>query len=133
MIASRKYATKYVASIWGRKLHKLPGAPVRGSQTGRPIMVLLDVLGQRWTLRLLWELSHDPATFRALRSRCDDVSPTVLNQRLKELRGLGLVDLGENGYELTSMGMALAAKFASLDAWANQWAQILEKHEVLKD
>ncbi|WP_298226258.1 helix-turn-helix domain-containing protein [Aquidulcibacter sp.] len=114
-------------------MHKLPGTPVRGSQTGRPIMVLLDVLGQRWTLRLLWELSHDTATFRALRSRCDDVSPTVLNQRLKELRGLGLVDLGENGYELTSMGMALAGKFASLDAWANEWAENLEKHDISKD
>jgi L-alanine-DL-glutamate epimerase-like enolase superfamily enzyme len=33
-----------------------PGKPVRGSQTGRPIMALLDLLGRRWTLRLLWEL-----------------------------------------------------------------------------
>lgn len=96
-------------------------------------MVLLDVLGQRWTLRLLWELSHDTATFRALRSRCDDVSPTVLNQRLKELRGLGLVELGENGYDLTSMGMSLVAKFASLDAWANEWAARLEKQDISKD
>jgi DNA-binding HxlR family transcriptional regulator len=96
-------------------------------------MVLLDVLGQRWTLRLLWELSHERATFRALRSRCDDVSPTVLNQRLKELRALGLVELGDSGYELTSMGMALAGKFASLDAWANEWAELLEKLDISKD
>ena len=28
---------------------------VRGSRTGRPIMVVLDVLGRRWALRVLWE------------------------------------------------------------------------------
>jgi DNA-binding HxlR family transcriptional regulator len=96
-------------------------------------MVLLDVLGQRWTLRLLWELSHESATFRSLRARCDDVSPTVLNQRLKELRGLGLVDLGDRGYELTSMGMVLAGKFAALDAWANEWAELIEKRSISED
>ena len=29
---------------------------VRGSRSGRPIMALLDLLGRRWTLRILWEL-----------------------------------------------------------------------------
>jgi DNA-binding HxlR family transcriptional regulator len=29
---------------------------VRGSKSGRPIMALLDLLGRRWTLRILWEL-----------------------------------------------------------------------------
>lgn len=88
-------------------------------------MVLLDVLGQRWTLRLLWELGQGPATFRVLRARCDDVSPTLLNQRLKDLRELALVDLGEAGYALTDHGMALARKLASLDSWAGEWAAML--------
>jgi DNA-binding HxlR family transcriptional regulator len=89
-------------------------------------MVLLDVLGQRWTLRLLWELGQGAATFRTLRSRCDDVSPTLLNRRLKDLRELALVDLGDKGYALTSLGMDLAQKFSSLDSWANEWADKLE-------
>lgn len=104
---------------------KLPGMPVRGSQTGRPIMVLLDVLGQRWTLRLLWELGQGPATFRALRTRCDEVSPTLLNQRLKDLRELALIEQGEAGYALTEHGLALAQRLASLDGWANEWAAML--------
>ena len=29
---------------------------VRGSQSGRPIMALLDLLGRRWSLRIIWEL-----------------------------------------------------------------------------
>ena len=59
---------------------------VRGSRTGRPIMALLDLLGQRWTLRILWELRDAPLTSRALRTACDEASPTVLQARLTELR-----------------------------------------------
>jgi hypothetical protein len=43
-----------------------PGKPVRGSQTGRPIMTLLDLLGRRWTLRILWELREETIGFRVL-------------------------------------------------------------------
>ena len=50
---------------------------VRGSSSGRPIMALLDLLGRRWTLRIVWELREDRAlTSRALRSACDEASPT---------------------------------------------------------
>src|SRR3974390_2063939 len=70
---------------------------VRGSRTGRPIMVLLDLLGRRWTLRILWELREGALTSRALRSACDEASPTVLNERLKELREAGFVELGNGG------------------------------------
>ena len=41
-----------------------PGAPVRGSRTGRPVMALLDLLGRRWSLRVLWELRDGSATER---------------------------------------------------------------------
>ena len=104
-----------------------PGQPVRGSNTGRPIMVLLDVLGKRWTLRLLWELNQDGAgTFRDLRARCGDISPTSLNSRLKELRELGLIDLTDSGFELTEQGHSLSALLNPLDKWANKWADTLD-------
>ena len=41
-----------------------PGVPVRGSTTGRPLMAALDLLGQRWTLRVIWELRADALGFR---------------------------------------------------------------------
>jgi DNA-binding HxlR family transcriptional regulator len=106
---------------------KTPGTKVRGSQTGRPIMVLLDVLGQRWTLRVLWELGDTRATFRALRLKCDDVSPTLLNKRLKQLRELGLVDLDDAGYGLTGQGRELASQLVGLDVWATSWAKKVKK------
>lgn len=106
---------------------KRPGTAVRGSTTGRPVMVLLDVLGQRWTLRLLWELSQGPGNFRELRARCDDLSPTVLNKRLKELRDLALVELQADGYALTPAGRSLIAVLTPLDAWAKDWAATLDE------
>jgi DNA-binding HxlR family transcriptional regulator len=94
----------------------------RGSTTGRPVMVLLDVLGQRWTLRILWELRDGPLTFRALRERCDDVSPTVLNARLKTLRDVQLVAHEGEGFALTPRARALDGLVLGLDRLASQWA-----------
>lgn len=105
---------------------KLPNKPVRGSKSGRPIMVLLDVLGKRWTLRILWELYQSrTASFRELRTKCEEVSPTLLNNRLKDLRALNLVTLSDKGYALTREGISLSRKLAPLDTWANEWAKSL--------
>jgi len=101
-----------------------PGSPARGSHTGRPIMVLLDLLGRRWALRILWELRDAPLPFRALRSQCEAVSPSVLNARLGELREAGLVELVEGeGYALTHWGRAVGEKLIDLDAVARRWAR----------
>jgi DNA-binding HxlR family transcriptional regulator len=87
-------------------------------------MALLDLLGRRWALRILWELREMGATFRELRARCDDVSPAVLNIRLRELREAGIVELdaGE-GYRCTAQGTALLRALAPLHAWATTWAR----------
>lgn len=104
---------------------KRPGAPVRGSQSGRPIMALFDVLGQRWTLRVLWELRTGRLTFRELRTRCEDVSPTVLNRRLKELRTLQLLDHAAGGYGYTAWGRDLSKQLEAMSAWSERWAAAL--------
>ena len=99
-----------------------PHRPVRGSRSGRPIMAVLDLLGQRWVMRVLWELREDALTFRALQERCDAVSPTVLNRRLTELRAAGLVEHGAGeGYALTRDGRSLLAALAPLASWAERW------------
>jgi DNA-binding HxlR family transcriptional regulator len=99
----------------------LPGQPVRGSATGRPIMALLDLLGRRWALRVIWELREGQLQFRALQERCAGMSSSVLNQRLRELRTAGIVELGERGYRLTDEGRGLRDAVAPLDAWAKRW------------
>jgi DNA-binding HxlR family transcriptional regulator len=83
-------------------------------------MRVLDLLGRRWALRALWELRDGPRTFRALREACDDVSPSSLNQRLTELRGLGVVELGDDGYGLTPAGVRLSRILLDLVRWSEE-------------
>ena len=98
-------------------------AAVRGSRSGRPIMALLDLLGRRWTLRILWELREDrKLTSRELRTACDEASPTVLQARLSELRKTGFLDLAaEGGYNLTPSGQELCETFLPLHRFAEKW------------
>jgi len=99
-----------------------PGSTVRGSHTGKPVMALLDLLGRRWALRVIWELRELPLTSRALRKACGGISPTVLNDRMRELRESGLIELDDRGYALTPLGRELLDKFTPLVAWAERWA-----------
>jgi DNA-binding HxlR family transcriptional regulator len=101
----------------------LPGRKVRGSATGRPIMAALDLAGRRWLLRILWELREEPLTFRILRERCGDISPTVLNTRLAEMRDAGLLQAGDIGYRPTPRGEELIEALVPLTRWAERWAK----------
>jgi len=87
-------------------------------------MALLDLLGRRWMLRILWELRDGAQSFRGLRERCDGVSPSVLNARLAELREARLVERVETeGYRLTARAEELGDLLLPLDAWAKRWAR----------
>ena len=97
--------------------------PVRGSRTGRPIMVLLDLLGRRWTLRIVWELREAPKRFRELQDLIG-ASPTIINTRLAELREAKLVQLDEDaGYRLTALGEELLRLLLPLHVWSEKWAK----------
>lgn len=85
-------------------------------------MALLDLLGRRWTLRVIWELRDGPLVFRALQERCEAMSSSVLNQRLRELGQAGITQSGAAGYELTGSGRELLDTFVPLNAWAERWA-----------
>jgi DNA-binding HxlR family transcriptional regulator len=103
----------------------LPGKPARGSRSGRPIMALLDLLGRRWTLRIVWELREQPRRFRDLQDALG-ASPTIVNARLAELRTAKLVELDQaSGYRLTSLGIELLRLFLPLHTWSEKWAKSL--------
>ena len=101
-----------------------PGRPVRGSASGRPIMALLDLLGRRMALRVLWELRDGRITFRGLVERAE-TNPAVLNARLRELREAALVDHDGSGYGLTDEGRRLLALLLPLVEWSEAWALAL--------
>jgi DNA-binding HxlR family transcriptional regulator len=88
-------------------------------------MALLDLLGRRWSLRVLWELrAGEVLTFRQLQARCGDISSSVLNDRLRELRDAEIVSTApDGGYALTAEGARLLEALAPLGAWAKRWAR----------
>ncbi|MGW0670091.1 winged helix-turn-helix transcriptional regulator [Streptomyces sp. NPDC002746] len=100
-----------------------PGVPVRGSESGRPVMAALDLLGRRWAMRILWELSQAPAGFRELQRRCERMSSSVLSTRIEELSGARLLAPDGDGYRLTRLGQDLVEALSPLDAWSRRWAE----------
>jgi DNA-binding HxlR family transcriptional regulator len=85
-------------------------------------MALLDLLGRRWALRVIWELREEVApTFRALQQRCGGVSSSVLALRIRELTEAGVVAHLGDGYALTDQGKELLACLTPLDRWATRW------------
>jgi len=105
-----------------------PKQRVRGSASGRPIMALLDLLGRRMTLRILWDLSDHSLTFRALQDAAE-TNPSVLNVRLRELREAQIVEHCPEGYGLTRQGRKLLEAFLPLHAWADEWAKLFDKKQ----
>jgi DNA-binding HxlR family transcriptional regulator len=127
-----------LAPAWCYKIHSMtdkrvateieapiPGVPVRGSETGRPVMAALDLLGRRGALRILWELREGRAlSFRAL-AAASGLPPGTLNSRIKELRVAGIVE-PDGGYRLTTVGQGLFTALDPLLNWSEQWAKGLE-------
>jgi len=92
------------------------------------MLVLLELLGRRWALRILWELRVEPASFQALQARCDSMSTSVLTQRLGELRDAQLVEKDQSGgYRLTEPGAQLLARLDGMDEWTQRWGRLLDR------
>jgi DNA-binding HxlR family transcriptional regulator len=99
-----------------------PGNPTKSSKTGRPICVLLELLSQPWTLRILWELKEKPLKFAQLRTECENISPTSLNKRLAELREAQIIEHKKNeGYLFTARGKQLLNALSALNKFADKW------------
>lgn len=84
-------------------------------------MALLELLGRRWTLRIIWELRAETLTFRDLQARCGAMSSSVLNQRLTDLRAAGIADTSDTGYLLSDEGRRLLELYPPLQDWAERW------------
>jgi DNA-binding HxlR family transcriptional regulator len=89
-------------------------------------MAALDLFGRRWILRIIWELRHGPVGFRALQQRCDNMSSSVLRQRLTELLDAHLVtQQPDTTYGLTELGRGACLALRPLDRWSDQWARVM--------
>ena len=87
-------------------------------------MVLLDILGRRWALRIIWELRDNALGFRELRFACGNLSPTILSRRLRELSDLKIIKKDVEGrYALSDRGGLLLKRLRPLNDWAEEWAR----------
>ncbi|WP_369265339.1 winged helix-turn-helix transcriptional regulator [Streptomyces sp. R35] len=88
-------------------------------------MAALDLLGRRWTLRVIWELHRGgaPIGFRDLQRRCDGMSSSVLSTRLGELREAGIAgSTAQSAWHLTPLGDDLVTAMGPLLDWSHAWA-----------
>jgi DNA-binding HxlR family transcriptional regulator len=90
----------------------------------------LDVVGERWTLLLVRELSTGPKRFKDLLEGLPGIGTNLLAARLKRLEGEGLVrratlppPAGSSVYELTKLGGSLEPVIVALSRWG---ARLLE-------
>ena len=89
-------------------------------------MAALDLFGRRGNLRIVWELRHGPVGFRALQERCDNMSSSVLRQRLTELLDAALVEQHpDTTYALTELGHGAHRALRPLVRWSAEWAATL--------
>jgi len=92
------------------------------------MLALLDLLGRRWALRIVWELRQQPASFQALQHRCDSMSTSVLSQRLGELSDAQLVEKNLAGeYALTDSGSRLLIRLDGIEQWTQEWSRTIER------
>jgi DNA-binding HxlR family transcriptional regulator len=96
-----------------------------GSRTNPELARVLELVGRRWTLRILWELRGRTLPFNDVRRAVGGMSQSVLVTRLTELFGAGLIADVPGGYQLTADGAALVDQLSGLETWAARWGAAL--------
>jgi DNA-binding HxlR family transcriptional regulator len=86
----------------------------------KAVETVLDLLGRRWALRLVWELRRSTLSFSELRERTG-ISPSVLSARLRELVQADVLERAPGRrYRLSGRGRELARILYELNRWAEQ-------------
>ena len=87
--------------------------------------VVLDRIGDKWTVLVIGALADGPLRFTALRHRVGGVAPKVLTQTLRAMERDGLVTRTvfaqvppRVDYALTELGVSLGGPIAVLTDWA---------------
>src|SRR5215475_7331703 len=94
-----------------------------------PIARALDVVGDRWSLLLLRELTFGPRRYRDLATGLPGIPSNVLAARLKDLQAAGVIarrtlpaPTDVTVYELTGAGRALQPALHELLDWGLRYA-----------
>jgi DNA-binding HxlR family transcriptional regulator len=94
-----------------------------------PVAKALDVIGERWSLLILRDLSRrGPLRFKALEKGLPGLAPNTLSARLKALEAQGVIAVRlyerhppRYEYYLTEKGEALRPVLKTLYAWGQRY------------
>lgn len=105
---------------------------MRGEAVRCGLDVVLDVVGGKWKLLLLWELQEGPRRFGVLRRSMDGISEKVLIQQLRDMEADGIVHRRQYNevpprveYSLTPLAESLIAALDPLCVWGEHHADQL--------
>ncbi|MGH2383739.1 MAG: winged helix-turn-helix transcriptional regulator [Candidatus Limnocylindria bacterium] len=89
----------------------------------------LNVLGQKWVLRIIRALGERTQRFCELQDALGGANSATLSQRLKLLEDEGMIERNAISavppwveYSLTAKGSDLDATITGIDHWAERWA-----------
>ena len=80
-----------------------------------------EIVAERWNLLIVRELLTGARGFNDIHRGLPGLSRTLLSQRLRTLRGFGLVTPAADGYELTEAGFELRTVLEALGTWSVRW------------
>lgn len=86
-------------------------------------MALFDLLGRTWAMGVVWQLQDGPFTFRELQGKCESISPSILNSRIKDLVQADIAERTLDGYQLTERGKELIKLICPFGEWSRKWAR----------
>lgn len=87
-----------------------------------PIAKASELLGDRWSLLIVRELLFGPLRFTEMEQGLPGISRSVLSDRLKHLRRVGICDKTPDGaYRFTDAGEALRPVLQSMGDWVARW------------
>lgn len=100
--------------------------------------VVLDRIGDRWTVLVVVALADGRLRFSELRTRIEGITPKVMTQTLRALERDGLITREVFAevpprveYELTELGRDLLAPIDAVRIWAEQHAnRIVENRDA---
>jgi DNA-binding HxlR family transcriptional regulator len=102
--------------------------------------VVLDRIGDRWTVLVVGALSGGRLRFSELRARIEGVTPKVLTQTLRALERDGILTRTVFAevpprveYELTDLGRNLLTPIDAIRVWAEQHADAIVAHRATYD
>lgn len=97
-----------------------------------PIIAVLDILGQKWKLPIIWYLAENDTTrYNELKRKIKGITTTMLTKSLRELEEYNIIIRTQYNtippkveYSLAERGKALIPVLRGLNAWGEKYLKI---------